>query len=99
MGLFLKPAKLVKRCDRQLRQARALYEGYRANMDRYDRDLAQGLLEQYVTPPFSWPTMCPDAVASPIAPEISDMASNASTFLLASGKRDCTVVEWAKLCG
>jgi len=45
MALVLEPAKQVERSDRQLRQAQALYEGYRAKMDRYDRDLAHGLLE------------------------------------------------------
>jgi hypothetical protein len=36
----LEPAKKVKRSDQQLQQAQALYEGYRAKMDRYDRILA-----------------------------------------------------------
>lgn len=38
------PAKKVKLSDRQLNQAQALYEQYRAKMDQYDRILAQDLL-------------------------------------------------------
>ncbi|KAH9174577.1 hypothetical protein EDB89DRAFT_2067526 [Lactarius sanguifluus] len=40
----LEPAKQVERSDRQLQQAQALYEGYGAKMDRYDRALFQSLL-------------------------------------------------------
>ena len=40
----LGPTKRVKRSDRQLQQARALYEGYQTKMDRYDRVLAQDWL-------------------------------------------------------
>ncbi|KAH8984238.1 peptidase S8/S53 domain-containing protein [Lactarius akahatsu] len=44
-GLYvLEPAKQVERSDRQLQQAQALYEGYQAKMDRYDRALVQSLL-------------------------------------------------------
>lgn len=38
------PAKKVKRSDQQLQRAQALYDGYRAKMDRYDRVLALDLL-------------------------------------------------------
>ncbi|KAI9434426.1 hypothetical protein H4582DRAFT_777318 [Lactarius indigo] len=40
----LEPAKQVERSDRQLQQAQALYEGYRAKMNPFDRILVQSLL-------------------------------------------------------
>lgn len=40
----LEPAKKVKLSDQQLQQAQALYEGYQAKMNPYDRVLAQDLL-------------------------------------------------------
>jgi hypothetical protein len=40
----LEPAKKVKRSDQQLQRAQALYDGYWAKMDRYDRVLALDLL-------------------------------------------------------